>query len=291
MWEFFKRIGVIGYDNKPTKIFGQPSEIYLCYCKAKGDLRNDAEILLEGKAAIKRVRERGVPIAEGYGEKPWMLQPSLDHEIRELYKDAKYCLWTEWEPSYLHSIQNALVVTSMSVNRIDYVYHPTSGERLSLDALHEIENLSKKLKNNTPDVQIIISDGLNTRSLMDEGHLDKFLPSLYKHLTMRNLTVTEAPIVIRNGRVRVGYEIGEHLFGKDTTQKHCILHIIGERPGTIHRNFSVYITVASASIWNYRGKVDHDITRVISGISDTAYFPEEAVIEVGSIVVELMNKK
>lgn len=291
MWEFFKRIGVIGNDNKPTTLFGQPNQVYLRYCKAKGDFRNDTEILSEGKAAIERIRKRGVPIAEGYGEKPWMLQPALDHEIRELYKDAKYCLWTEWEPSYLHAIQNALVVASMSANRIDYVYHPTSGERLSPDALHKIETLSKKLKNNTPDVQIIISDGLNTKSLMDEGHLDKFLPALYKHLIMQNLTVTETPIIIRNGRVRAGYQIGEHLFGKDTTRKHCIIHIIGERPGTIHRNFSVYITVATASIWNYRGKVDHDITRVISGISDTAYLPEEAVVEVGSIVMELMHKK
>lgn len=291
MWEFFKRIGVIGIDNKPTTLFGQPNEVYLRYCKAKGDLRSDYEILLEGKSAIERVRKRGVPIAEGYGEKTWMLQPSLDHEIRELYKDAKYCLWTEWESSYLRSIKNAIVVSSMSVNRIDYVYHPSSGEHLSPESLVKVQSLSKKLDKNTPDVQIIISDGLNSRSLMDEGHLNQFLPSLYKQLAEQNLTFSDAPIIIRNGRVRAGYEIGEHLFGKDITQKHCIVHIIGERPGTIHRNFSVYITVASATIWNSQGKVDHDITRVISGISDTAYLPKEAVIEVSSIIKELMSEK
>ncbi len=291
MWEFFKRIGVIGIDNKPTTLFGQPNEVYLRYCKAKGDLRSDYEILLEGKSAIERVRKRGVPIAEGYGEKTWMLQPSLDHEIRELYKDAKYCLWTEWESSYLRSIKNAIVVSSMSVNRIDYVYHPSSGEHLSPESLVKVQSLSKKLDKNTPDVQIIISDGLNSRSLMDEGHLNQFLPSLYKQLAEKSLTFSDAPIIIRNGRVRAGYEIGEHLFGKDIIQKHCIVHIIGERPGTIHRNFSVYITVASASTWNIQGKVDHDITRVISGISDTAYLPKDAVIEVSSIIKELMSEK
>ncbi len=41
MWEFFKRIDVIGSDNKPTSIFGQPNQVYLRYCKAKGDLRSD----------------------------------------------------------------------------------------------------------------------------------------------------------------------------------------------------------------------------------------------------------
>ncbi|MFM2230097.1 MAG: hypothetical protein RL607_1355 [Bacteroidota bacterium] len=291
MWEFFKRIGIIGVDNKPTKLFGQPNEVYLRYCKAKGDLRDNLEILLEGKAAIERVRKRGVPIAEGYGDKTWKLEPSLDREIRELYKDAKYCLWTEWEPSYLRTIKNALVVSSMSVNRIDYVYHPTSGEHLTPDALKEIQTLTQKNKSNTPDVQIVISDGLNSRSLMDDGHLDQFLPELNEQLNLQNISFSEGPIIVRNGRVRAGYEIGEHLFGKDENRKHCIIHIIGERPGTIHRNFSVYITIASASIWKSQGKVDHDITRVISGISDTAYLPKEAAVEVGSIVKELMNKK
>lgn len=289
MWEFFKQIDIIGADNKPTALFGQPTQVYLRYCRAKGDMRSDEIILFEGKEAIERVRKRGVPIAEGFGEKTWQMQPSLDQEIRELYKDAKYCLWTEWEPSYLQSIRKAIVIASMSTNRIDYVYHPASGEQLSAESLLIIQGLSKKLKKDTPDVQIIISDGLNTLSLMDEGHLETFLPSVYQDLVLRNISITEAPIVIRNGRVRAGYQVGEQLFGKKSFRKHCVVHIIGERPGTIHRNFSVYITAATGSTWNNHGKVDHNITRVISGISDTAYLPKEAALEVAAIVAELVK--
>lgn len=291
MWEFFKRIEIIGKDNKPTANFGQPNQVYLRYCRAKGDMRSDETILFDGKAAIERVRKRGVPIAEGFGEKFWQMEPSLDQEIRELYKDAKYCLWTEWESAYLQSIRNAIVISSMSTNRIDYVYHPASGERISPESLLVIQSLRKKLEKNTVDVQIIISDGLNTQSLMDKDHLETFLPSVYKKLAALNLSIAEAPIVIRNGRVRAGYEVGEQLFGKEGLSKHCIVHIIGERPGTMHRNFSVYITTASTSNWNYRGKVDHDITRVVSGISDTAYLPNEAALEVVSIVAEQMGVK
>lgn len=291
MWEFFKHINIIGLDNKPTALFGQPNQVYLRYCRAKGDMRSEETILIEGKSAIDRVRKRGVPIAEGFGEKFWQMEPSLDREIRELYKDAKYCLWTEWEPACLQSIKNAIVISSMSNNRIDYVYHPASGERISPESLLVIQSLCKRFKKNTPDVQIIISDGLNTKSLMDEDHLETFLPSIYKNLASLNLTIAEAPIVIRNGRVRAGYEVGELLFGKEGLSKHCVVHIIGERPGTMHRNFSVYITAASASNWNYGGKVDHDITRVISGISDTAYLPKEAALEVASIVAKLMGVK
>jgi ethanolamine ammonia-lyase large subunit len=212
----------------------------------------------------------------------------LDKEIRELYKDAKYCLWTEWEDSYLKSINNAVIIASMSVDKVDYVYHPASGERISPEGVAAMQVIREKRKKKNPDVQIVISDGLNARSLMDDGHLAAFLPALRKQLNDRNISIAEENIVIRNGRVRAGYEAGEILFGASQPSARCIVHIIGERPGTIHRNFSVYITTASATIWNDKGKVDHDITRVVSGISDTAYAPHDAAVEVARITEELM---
>jgi ethanolamine ammonia-lyase large subunit len=287
MWEFFKRIGVIGNDNKPAENFGKPNQIYLLYCRAKGDQRSDESILLDGEAALARVRKRGVPIAEGHGEKIWQLQPTLDREIRELYKDAKYCLWTEWESNYLNTIPNAVFITSMSTNRMDYVYHPSSGERISRESLSILHKLKKSFRKTKNQIQIIISDGLNARSLMDEGHLDAFLPLLYKNLHSLNLNTSPIPIVIRNGRVRAGYQIGEELFGTEKSEMRGIIHIIGERPGTMHRNFSVYITVASSNHWGPHGKIDHNITRVISGISDSAYKPEEAAVEAALIVYKL----
>jgi len=292
MWAFFQRLGIISWEGEyplPTELFGQPTHVYLQYCRAKGDMRESDTIIAEGKAAIERVRKRGVPIAEGYGEHTWQLQPSLDKEIRELYNDAKHCLWTEWEDSYLKSINNAVIIASMSVDKVDYVYHPASGERISPSGISALQVIREKRKKSNPDVQIVISDGLNARSLMDDGHLAAFLPALRKQLNDRNITTAEENIVIRNGRVRAGYEIGEKLFGSSQQNAHCIVHIIGERPGTMHRNFSVYITTASAALWNKKGKVDHDITRVVSGISDTAYVPEKAAVEVAGIAAELMQ--
>jgi ethanolamine ammonia-lyase large subunit len=54
------------------------------------------------------------------------------------------------------------------------------------------------------------------------------------------------------------------------------LHVIGERPGTGHRTFSVYITSPEGSDWGQSGKVDHDITRVVAGIANTALLPDAA---------------
>lgn len=291
MWAFFKRIGVIGDDNNPTNRFGQPTQVYLHYRRAKGDARTDDTIIAEGNAAIERVRKRGVPIAEGYGEQPWQLQPSLDQEIRELYKDAKYCLWTEWDNSFLRSIDNAVLIASMSVDKVDYVYHPTSGERLSTQGVFALQNLRDSWKEELPKIQIIISDGLNARSLMDEGHLAPFIQQLRGTLTKKGISMCKNPVVIQYGRVRAGYAAGEILFHGNDESMHGIIHIIGERPGTMHRNFSAYITVATRGVWNQTGKVDHDITRVVSGISDTAYDPKSAADEVAEIVMQFMSTR
>lgn len=291
MWDFFKRIEIIDHNDRPTPNFGQPTHVYLAYCRAKGDTRAQDLILKEGAEAIERVRKRGVPIAEGYGEYTWQLQPALDREIRDLYKDAKYCLWTEWESSFLRSLDNVVLISSMSVDKIDYVYHPASGERISSSGIKQLQRIRQARKLMVPEIQIVISDGLNTQSLMDPGHLLAFLPALRKQLMDHGFSVALENIVIKNGRVRAGYQAGEILFGSNASNKHCVLHVIGERPGTIHRNFSVYITAANAAYWNEDGKVDHDITRVVSGISDTAYVPEKAAIEVATIAANLMEKQ
>ena len=52
-----------------------------------------------------------------------------------------------------------------------------------------------------------------------------------------------------------------------------ILHIVGERPGSGHRTLSIYITSAQGEDWSVESKVDHNITRVVSGIAQTALEP------------------
>jgi ethanolamine ammonia-lyase large subunit len=289
MWEFFQRLGVIGTDQKPTAAFGQPTHVYLQYRLAKGDTRATEAILAEGEAAIERVRKRGVPIAVGYGDQTWKPEPTLDKEIRDLYADAKYCLWTEFDNGFLKTLSNSLIIQSMSVDKVDYVYHPASGEKLATSSLAALQSLKSSWHNTPPDVQLVISDGLNARSLMDDGHLPPFLEELQKQFTQMGISMNKKPIVIKRGRVRAGYKVGETLFGTGGSGKHSILHIIGERPGTMHRNYSVYITTATANTWDETGKVDHDITRVVSGISDTAYSPIDAALEVAKLVAGLRN--
>ncbi len=279
MWTFFKKLGVIDPQGKPTEHFGDPVWVYYQFRKAKGDTRNQEAIYREGREALARIRGRGVPIAEGYGDDYWVMDPELDREIRTLYEDAKVSLWSAMEPAFVSAIPGATPIFTRSSDRQDYVYHPESGEKLSPDAVETLNSLRNSWGDQAPDLQIIISDGLNARALMDEGHLLPYLDGLRQALAERGYRVGLENIVITHGRVRAGYACGEVLFGKEggPVERKGIIHIIGERPGSGHHNFSAYLTAADTDVWGRKGVVDHNISRVVSGISDTSLKPEEAV--------------
>jgi ethanolamine ammonia-lyase large subunit len=287
MWDFFKKLEIIDENGKPTKHFGDPIWVYSKFRKTKNDLRSLEKIYEEGKLSIARIEERGVPIAQGYGDHYWDLKPTLANKVQYLYEDAKLSLWTEMNSRFIQGIAEAVPIATLSKDRKDYVYHPASGEVLNTDAIKKVKAIKNTWNGTAPDIQIIISDGLNPRALMDEGHLVQFLDALTIELQAQNYTLGKNNIVITNGRVRAGYACGEILFGQKSSQpkSHGIVHIIGERPGSGHHNFSAYLTVASSATWNSEGSVDHDISRVISGISDTALTPQEAT----SSIVKIMN--
>ena len=290
MWDFFKQLEIIDEQGKPTQHFGDPIWVYYKFRQAKKDQRTQEEIYKEGKAAIARIEQRGVPIAQGYGEHYWDLPPSLEQQVQHLYEDAKESLWTKLEDQFIKNIPSAVLIATQSKDRKDYVYHPSSGETLGPATIKQLTAIHNNWKDAIPDIQIIISDGLNARALMDEGHLLPFLDELIPLLQQDNYLVNKQPIVIEHGRVRAGYACGEVLFGQQESSKNYgIIHIIGERPGSGHHNFSAYLTVAQAAIWKSKGTVDHNITKVISGISDTALAPAKAALSTLTIMRELFS--
>ena len=94
---------------------------------------------------------------------------------------------------------------------------------------------------------------------------------------------------INFGRVRAGYRLGEQLYGgrSSASSTPAILHVIGERPGSGHHAFSTYITACPVALWSRAGEVDHNVTRVVSGIADTALDPAEAARQTVEILRSL----
>jgi ethanolamine ammonia-lyase large subunit len=179
----------------------------------------------------------------------------------------------------------------LSKDRKDYVFNPGTGEKLSRQSIKALEVLRASWGENLPKGQIVISDGLNAKAIMDEGHLLPYLDELRKMLAEANVPMSENNIVVTSGRVRAGYRIGELLFeNADPNAFRGILHVIGERPGTMHHSYSVYITVTKGTSWNKK-KIDHDITKLVCNIADTALNPREAARETITILREIVGKQ
>jgi ethanolamine ammonia-lyase large subunit len=287
MWKFFQRLGVINAKGQATSRFGQPLWVWYQYRRAKGDKRSRAEIIREGKKQMKAVRDRGVYLAEGFDRKTWKMAPELDREIRTLYADAKKAIWVELDPAFIAAIPKAVPLKTRSQDRTDYILHPQTGEELDDPSLQTLKAI-KATRREPIQVQIVISDGLNAHAIMDQGHLAPYLSALEENLQKKNLKLAPEILVLKGGRVRAGYRIGELLFGglPDSPEHKAIIHIIGERPGTMHHTFSAYISAPNAGVWG-KANIDHNITRVVSGIADTALKPGMAAKETINIIDQL----
>jgi ethanolamine ammonia-lyase large subunit len=282
MWSFFQSLGVIDARGKPTKRFGDPSWVYLQYARRKADKRSDSEILKEANDRIRGVRQRGVFIADGHGDNVWDLKPALKKEITNIYNDAKKSIFAEVSDKFVESIPNVVPIKTQSTNRTDYIQHPDTGERLSKRSAQILQEIRTEQRGRF-DVQIVISDGLNAHAISDDGHLDPFLKAVRANLKTIGMSPSPDHIFVTTGRVRAGYRIGESLFAKLKDQR-AILHIIGERPGTGHHTFSVYITAPDASVWSKVNEVDHNITKVVSGVASTALQPILAAQQVADLL-------
>lgn len=275
-WAFFRRLGVIDDAGEPTAHFGQPLWVWLQYRRAQGDSRPAEQIEAEGRQKMAEVRGRGVPLAEGCGANPWSLAPELDREIRDLYVDAKKCIRAELTPEFCRSLPGAVLLRSASKDRTDYILHPQTGETLDERSQGIVRSLRARGGAGPPiQIQILVSDGLNAFAIMDDGHLAPYLAALREDLKGKGYSVAPELLVLHGGRVRAGYRLGELLFGGAADASACrgIVHVIGERPGSMHHTFSAYITALPASAWGVPGRTDHNVTRVVSGVADTALVP------------------
>ncbi len=286
MWSFFQQLGVIDEQGNPTRHFGDPLWVYLQYQRRKGDDRSDEEIREEGRVQLAQVRRRGLFVAEGSGENVWDLEPALKQDIERIYDDAKLSIWAELTPAFIQSIAGVVRLETESADRTDYILHPTTGETLTDGAEDAIRRVRDEQQGRF-DVQVVISDGLNALAIMEEGHLDVFLQRLRSGLTEAGFRPSSTPLLLTSGRVRAGYRAGELLFG-GLPGPRAILHVIGERPGTGHRTFSVYMTTPAGDVWAEDGTVDHNITRVVSGIAATALAPADGADEVVRLLQEMV---
>ncbi|MEO0593221.1 MAG: ethanolamine ammonia-lyase subunit EutB [Myxococcota bacterium] len=273
---FYQRLGIVDAEGQYTENAGDPAWVYLHYRRAKGDARTEAAIRAEARREIAEVEGRDVPIAAGYGARIWDLRHDLEDELWRSYDDAQKSLVIDLDERFVRAIDGALQLQSEADDRVIHNHRPKMGETLSDSSVASLQSLRKSWDESIPDVVLMVSDGLNARAVMDEGHLAPYLSAVRHELEEEGLSVAFETLILRYGRVRAGYEAARLLFGDAMcSNRRGLVHFIGERPGTRHQNASVYVSSPPASRWA-TGEFDHDSTRVVSGISDTALSPERA---------------
>ncbi len=286
MWSFFQKLGVIDGEGKPTEHFGDPIWVYQQYCRRNGDPRSSGEITIEAQQSLEQVRQRGVLISRGSDREPSRLPSELDQEIHRIYDDAKRCIWAELPHDFEASIPSMIPIATQSADRNDYILHPASGE-----AFHpaSVETLRQRRRNHgdSYNALIVLSDGLNALALTSDAQAKSLLEQLESELKESGIRVAPDRFLIRSGRVRAGYRIGELMFGGRSGSMH-LLHVIGERPGSGHRTLSIYITSAEGEDWGKPEAIDHNITKVVSGIASTALVPKQGAEAAARILRSLL---
>jgi ethanolamine ammonia-lyase large subunit len=286
--------------------------LYAMYAKSGGDRRTSASLLDEGQHKIEELRRRGYDLGgdggarlqprqaddpnrlrQGYGGPPKLHAkaegschtdpPAVEARLDAIYTHARRALYATLDEGVLNDVSPHHVrVRTLALDRDDYLAHPPRGEQLREQ---DARIVSRLYSSRRPQVQLVISDGLNANALSE--HLRVVLPPLRYALVQAGLHVGETDVVIENGRVRAGYHVG------DLVDATVIVHFIGERPGTGLNTLSAYLTygrdAAGRSRWG--SNLNHSWTTAVCGIHPRGRPPAAAVDGIARSVQRMLEER
>jgi ethanolamine ammonia-lyase large subunit len=269
-------VGVLTRDGDARSRALTTAQLYAMYAKAGGDARSISALHDEGVRRLGELRERGLDLG---------IDDAADSDVRldAIYANARAALYATVDE---HLIKDAAVrpvnVRTAATSRDDYLSHPPAGERLREDDARVVAGMYPTRR---PQVQMVISDGLNANAVNEQ--LRVLMPELRRALSSGGHHVGESVVVVQNGRVRVGYEIG------GLTGATVVIHLLGERPGTGLNMLSAYVTygfdAAGRPRWN-RG-LDHSLTTAVCGIHPKGKPPHAAALEIARIVGRSLEQR
>jgi ethanolamine ammonia-lyase large subunit len=209
--------------------------------------------------------------------------PAVEARLDAIYTHARRALYATLDEGVLNDVSpHHVPVRTLAVDRDDYLAHPPRGEQLREQDARVVSRLYSSRR---PQVQLVISDGLNANALNE--HLRAVLPPLRYALAQAGLHVGETDVVIENGRVRAGYHVG------DLVDATVIVHFIGERPGTGLNTLSAYLTygrdAAGQSRWGFN--LNHSWTTAVCGIHPQGRPPAAAVDGIVRSVQRMLEER
>ena len=276
MEQRLRALGAMGNGGEPKPTSGTVAHLYAAYAKAGGDRRSSSSIEDEGHRRLSELRERGFDLGVTDSS---AAQARVDaiytHARRALYACVDEAIIKDASPRWIS-------VRTTASSRDDYLAHPPAGERLRDEEARAIAAL---YQGHQPQVQVVVSDGLNADAINEQ--LRALLLPLRRLLLNQGCHLGQTDVVVQNGRVRVGYEIGG-LVGAAV-----VVHVVGERPGTGLNTLSAYVTYgrdeAGQSRW--RRDLDHAATTAICGIHPRGKPPQAAAEEIARTVARILEQR
>jgi ethanolamine ammonia-lyase large subunit len=252
------------------------ARIYAAYGRAGGERKSLAALEAEGVQRLACLQDSGFDVAAP--DRAWS-----EARLSRIYTHARRALYAAVADSVIRDATTGAVrVRTAAGNRDEYLARPQAGERLHVSELQAVRSL---YAGEAPDVQVVVSDGLNADALNELLRL--VLPALRRELSVHGFRVGDHDIVVTNGRVRVGYEIG------GLVNALIVVHLIGERPGTGLNTLSAYVTYghdpAGRPRW-HRG-LDHSYTNAICGIHPRGTAPATAVPEIVRLAARMRAQR
>jgi ethanolamine ammonia-lyase large subunit len=275
MEQRLRSLGIMGAEGEPPGPTAV-ARLYATYEKAGGDHRALTALEDEGSRRLSALRDKGFDLG--------VVNPiDADHRIDSLYTHARAALYASIQDAVVRdATARSIRVRTTARDRDDYLAHPPSGERLNSD---DAPAMARLPHGQSPHVQIVVSDGLNANAINEQ--LRVLLPPLRSRLIAAGHHVADTDIIVQNGRVRVGYEIG------GVVDADVIVHLIGERPGTGLNTASAYITYgrdeSGRSRWSR--SLDHSATTAICGVHPAGKPAAVAIDEIATVVARALTEK
>jgi ethanolamine ammonia-lyase small subunit len=222
---------------------------------------------------VRRIRAR-TP-ARIFVDRGAAYSTSMQLELRKARAGAVDAVWTEFGvhrdfPPEFVAQWKLFEVSSRAQSKSQFLLRPDLGRQLADEAPQQILRSCPK----TPDVQIVIGDGLSTAAVARQ--VPALLPLLVQEMRVRGWSVGQS-FAVRHCRVGLMNQLGELLSPR------VLVLLIGERPGlATAESLSAYMAYAPRS-----GQTDAD-RNLVSNIHARGVAMAEAASRITNLAAQML---
>jgi ethanolamine ammonia-lyase large subunit len=266
-----RRLAELGVDPARTARDGAAQTCARLFGAFAGAIDEDAAI-----RRLNALRHRGFDLGTASAAE-------ADARVDAIYAHARRALYAVMRDTAVEDACGPCVrVTTQASDRDDYLSHPPTGERIPEAGASAI---AAAYRAHRPQVLLVVSDGLNAEAVNEQ--VPQLLAPLLRALGERGCAPASPAILVRNGRVRAGYEIAG-IAGAE-----AVVHVIGERPGTGLNTLSAYLTYGrdAHGALRWSRDLDHSATTAICGIHPRGKPPAAAAAEIASVVRRMLDAR